>query len=762
MKIYKALFLFFGTLLLLSGGLNAQQLRTELNVSGLNAELYKDPFAGGMNACQFGEIDINIDGIKDLIVFDRQGNRIMPYINSGTAGLIDYEWAPGYTPLFPAIKHWAIFTDYNMDGLTDIFTYNPEFPGIIVFKNTSVSELRFERVVYPYLKSWYGSGYVNILVTYADYPGISDIDGDGDLDILTFWALGSFVEMHKNLSMEQYGHADSLIFERTTWCWGEFAENEESNTLYLDTCFGSKGPAELFHPGRERHTGSTLLLADLNNDNTKDLLLGDVDYPQLVYLHNDGTTEEAHISHYNWAFPDEEHPSWIYSMPAAALIDVNNDGAKDLLASPFDPNPFINQNHHSVWLYLNQGSNAAPDWNFRTKRFLQQDMIDCGAGAYPVFADINLDGLQDLVIGNWGYYQSSWYDDNMILHSDYNSRIALFLNTGSEDDPRFEYITDDFGFINEMNILGAYPAFGDIDTDGDADMLVGRDDGTLMFYRNCSCLGNPEDFELEETNYQDIDVGEYSTPFLYDLDEDGLIDLIIGEKSGNLNYYQNTGDIYNPQFTFISDSLGKVNVTDLSLSWDGYSTPYFFRAADGKMRLVSGSEQGIIYYFSNIEGNLEGRFDPATELWKEVDSIEFNIANGYRTSAALGNLNNDAFLELMYGNFSGGLNLYSTMNAPPVTQDIADLHTDQTEKLIVYPNPASDMLHIEAELGDDDGPFILQMFNMTGAKVFETNFLIETNYTMNVDHLKEGIYICILRTDTDYKPKAYSKVIIQH
>jgi hypothetical protein len=720
----------------------SQHERAPLSIKDVKGENYLFPFAGGMNACQFGEVDINMDGIRDLFVFDRYGHRIMPFINEGTAGQIGYTYAPEYAAAFPAIRHWAIFADYDNDGREDLFTYNPQFPGIVVYRNTSAAELRFERVIYPYLTSWYGNGYVNILVTYADYPGISDIDGDGDLDILTFWALGSFVEMHKNLSMETYGHADSLIFERTTWCWGRFAESEESNTLYLDTCFGRKYASAGDFYGRDRHTGSTLLLTDLDNNGTKDLLLGDVDYPQLVWLRNDGTTEEAYIGTYSWDYPLEGTPAHIFSMPAAALVDVDNDGIKDLLASPFDPNPFVTRNHQSVWLYMNEGSNEYPEFALSTKRFLQQDMIDCGSGAYPVFADINLDGLQDLVIGNYGYYKSSWYDDYMTLHSEYAGRIALFLNTGDVANPQYEYVTDDFGSIREMDILGPYPAFGDIDSDDDADMLVGRDDGTLMFYRNCSCLGNPEDFQLEETNYQGIDVGEYSTPFIYDLDEDGLPDLIIGERAGNINYYRNTGSPYEPEFTFVTDSLGKVMVTDFNLSYDGFSTPYVFRGADGLMRLISGSEQGVIYFFTDIEENLTGSFTPSDELWKEVDSLEFDIAGGYRTSAAIADLDNDGYLDLVTGNFSGGLNLYSTGLNPQVSMDIPSLRATENISLKIFPNPANSSFTITTGVKTFSGPLRIILYDLTGDVVLEEIRGEDSYHHVGVAALPEGIYVC--------------------
>ena len=187
---------------------------------------------------------------------------------------------------FPDLNDWAILADYNLDGKSDIFTKSVGLPGIIVYRNTSVTELSFTLEVYPYLLSFQGGGYVNILVTEVDYPAISDIDNDGDLDILTFWGLGSFVDMHKNLSVEKYGIPDSLDYMKTSNCWGYFAESAEANSIYLDTCIGSN----LDNGEMTRHTGSTFLLIDLDNDTDKDLLLGDVDYPNLIQLMNGGNT----------------------------------------------------------------------------------------------------------------------------------------------------------------------------------------------------------------------------------------------------------------------------------------------------------------------------------------------------------------------------------------------------------------------------------------------------------------------------------------
>ena len=81
----------------------------------------KYPWAGGLNSCQFGKIDIDLDGIKDLVIFDRQGSRILPFINDGIPDSVSYTFHPELASLFPALHDWVYFYDYDCDGKEDIF-----------------------------------------------------------------------------------------------------------------------------------------------------------------------------------------------------------------------------------------------------------------------------------------------------------------------------------------------------------------------------------------------------------------------------------------------------------------------------------------------------------------------------------------------------------------------------------------------------------------------------------------------------------------
>jgi hypothetical protein len=717
---------------------------------------YAFPWAGGMNSCQFGKVDINLDGILDLIVFDRTGDRVMPFLVVQTGDSYEYKFAPEFAGKFPALSHWVIFADYNLDGNADIFTYSPGYAGLKVYRNISATELEFRLEVFPFLTSFQGGGYVNILVTYADYPAICDLDGDGDLDMLTFWGLGSFVEKHTNMSMEKYGHADSLDFVKTEFCWGYFAESEESNDLTLDTCLRcgrgeeekrGKGEEEKRGKGELRHTGSTFQVLDLNGDGLLDLLLGDVDYPNLVALYNGGSTDTARMVSYDWEFPPYGQPVHLFSMPAAFYDDFDFDGVNDLLVSPFDPNPFLTGNFYSSWFYHNVGSNNQPQFSLQSRSFLQEQMLDFGAGAYPVFYDIDGDGLTDLLVGNYGYYDTSYLDEYLILHTEQTGKIALLKNTGTLTQPAFTLTERDFAGVSALELKGVMPAFGDLDGDGDPDMLLGCENGQIIFYENTANTGEPANFELRNLNFQGIDVGSYSSPQLFDLDKDNLDDLIIGEKGGNLNYYRNTGTLEKPVYTIVTDSLGKINVTDPAVSLDGFSVPHFFRNEAGQTHLLVGSEQGVIYYFTGIDGNLSGKFTLSDTLAGLIGLQDFIADRGYRTSPALFDLDHDGYPELIAGNFSGGLEYFGKSAGSPVS-DVSNPFDNTMAGIKVFPNPARDQITITHINGPPEEFADIYLYNSKGELTFLSSGNLNQDIIFNVELLPRGIYFLKLLTTT--------------
>ena len=735
--------------ILLIWSLITQALAYSLAVEELPNPL-KFAWAGGMNSCQFAPIDLNLDGITDLLVFDRHGNRKLTFINAGIPNTIDYTLESRYSRLLPVLTDWVQTVDYNGDGKMDIFTYYDG--GIRVFENVSDTGLKF-RLVTSMLTSFYYTSKVGILVTSVDYPALTDIDGDGDLDLLTFFGLGSFVEFHKNLSIEKYGIPDSLDFILADHCWGKFKESEIGNRITLNV------PCPLENnDSPPRHRGSTMLATDLNGDGLKDLVLGDVDYPGLIALMNGGSKDSALMVSQDTLFPAFIHPLHLFSFPAASLVDVDNDGKNDLVSAPFDPAYFTADNYRCAWLYKNSGTGATPVFDFVTDRLFCSDMMDFGSVSHPLLFDFNNDGLLDLIVGNEGFYDTSYYREG-VLQSDYQSRLFLFRNTGSVLSPKFKLLTDDLASTSSLRLRGFYPACGDLNGDGFTDLLVGNSDGSLILFLNRGTGDSIPEFSTPVLHFQGIDVGDYSAPQLFDLDKDGRDELIIGEKAGNLNLYRNTGTLTDPQFTFITDSLGFINVTNHQISYDGFSTPCFSRLADGTTILLAGSEEGVIHFYDHIDQNLEGRFIEKSGLYEWLSNDPADSLFGWRTSPALGPVSDPVEMDLITGNFAGGLNYITKRSVPEIIPSVRELPLTQSVQLKIYPNPADDLVYItlspfpdKTKLAGSDTS-ALTVFDFSGQKILEIP--VARSITLSTSGLKDGFYFIRYQSTV-------AKMIIRH
>lgn len=559
------------------------------------------PWAGGLNHPQFSNIDFNMDGRNDLFVFDKSGDKISAFVMNENNQLT---LAPKYREMFTDQNHedrsrihdWALLRDYDNDGDSDIFTYSNG--GMAVYRNDGNTDTLIFTLMTGKLLSDYGNGLINIYVSPTDLMTIMDVDNDSDMDVVTFSLFGTNAEYHQNMSMETYGHADSLDYILADPCWGRFEEDPSTLGVNLNvSCKGGLGMDSIAALNALPHSGFTMLGLDIEGDGDKDLVLGIVSFNSMNLLMNEGSLTDANMTSQDLTFPQNYSntvPINVVTFPAAFIADVNNDGKIDLLASSFAENN--GNNYSGSHLYLNNGTASTPSFDFVQENFLQDNMIELGSSAYPVFFDYDNDGLKDLLVGSKGYFISS---------NNYSSQLAYYRNTGSATQPEFTLQDRDLLNLSQLELGNVAPTFGDLDGDGDDDMLIGIVDGTLHYFENSGGMGNPCDFSLTEPGFQGIDIGgQYSTPFLFDLDGDSILDLVIGERNGNLNYYHNDGTQQSPTFSLSESNLGGVDMRIGGLSF-GYSCPFLFKV-DNDIKLLVGSELGEIHLYDQITEVISG------------------------------------------------------------------------------------------------------------------------------------------------------------
>ena len=685
-----------------------------------NGSVFNSALAGGINSGQFSDIDLNLDGIMDLVVFDKSGNKISPFINDNG----NYIYAPKYRDNFPKIHDWMLLADYNCDGKNDIYTYSSG--GMAIYKNTSINSLSFSLVTSLVLSD-YGANNINIYISQVDIPAISDIDYDGDLDILTFSITGGFVEYHKNMAMELTGNCDTVAFEFSESCWGLFYEGLNSYVLDCPNCLCPSIINPNNATSKQKHAGSTLLAIDIDNDNDKDLVLGDVSYNNLNILINGGDNQNAYMVSVDSVFP-QNHNNTIaanmYVYPASYYVDVTNDGIKDLIVTTNSQNN--SENFESCWLYENAGQNNNPELNFLQTNFLQSEMIDLGKSAFPSFYDYNNNGLLDLVIGNYGYHSPN---------NDPISSLALLENTGTSNIPRYELIDRDWQNVSNINLntnlnipaLNLSPTFGDLDGDGYKDMILGDADGKLHYFTNQG--GN---FTITTPSYFNIDVGYYAQPQIVDVNRDGLLDIIIGEQTGTINYCPNSGTTSNAIFDTIIANWGEVDV-DTNITNTGFSSPELIDSG-GVYQLFVGSYTGNIYQFTDIDGNLSGQFTP-------INSTASNIWDGGISAIAIADITNDNQPEMILGNLSGGIAYFSSDSLLNDTTNHSTILIEDYADFTIYPNPTKENFKLTS---NNNG--LVHIYDLLGNLIY-TKEKTRKSININVKKLKKGTYIVELDND---------------
>ncbi|MCF6366471.1 MAG: T9SS type A sorting domain-containing protein [Bacteroidales bacterium] len=627
------------------------------------------------------------------------------------------------------------FIDIDNDGDLDVFSiyqdYNSGIYTIKYFKNTGDNSNAILEEQFGTNNPFDGKFFQN-----QPYLSFTDIDNDGDFDAF----------------IGDQGNSETLYYENL---------GNTSNPYFVKRTGGSN-PLN----GVDPQYMDRLSFADIDNDGDLDVFIGKYNNYPYLYRNTGDAQNPAFTQEDASAFFDATFGSSLESM---LLKDLDGDGDLDGL---------LNGNRY----FENQGSNTTPDFVEITGNSNPFNNINNLSSNLPDLIDLDTDSDLDLIFGRYNkieYYKNTGTSSTAIFENTsggidstyyvlpdfvdidndgdydmftgvYNAaasafKFAYYKNTGTNTSPAFEKQDWADNPLNAVLNPSSIPTlkFVDIDNDGDEDVFVGGyGNGDLRYFENTGTADNPV---FTEQTGADNPLPGISNPLDFDfvdIDNDGDLDLFLGNFGNVLDFYRNTGTVSAPVFT------SEASPVTLPGTWY-YLFPEFADVDnDGDYDLLAGSYYyGMGWRVSYAEN--KGTADTPDFKVQYGNENPLNLAL-YIPGVSLVDIDNDGDNDAFIGTSGGEVYFFKNKIVSVGVETV-----DKGDALNIYPNPGDNEIAIDLSLFDIQNVQV-SIFDIAGKMVSGYSKII--NGKINISKLKDGIYFIKV---SDLKHSETAKLIVK-
>ncbi|MGY6560203.1 MAG: T9SS type A sorting domain-containing protein [Nitritalea sp.] len=723
----------------LSFGAAAQNplLRAEIGPDWVRGgQVFPAAFSGGFNAAQFQFMDVDADGNEEVVLWDINSRQVQVFKETPEG----FRFMPEYAYYFPAsINGFLVLADYNGDGRKDVFTSSPF--GIRAYRNITPAGQAFPEfeLAENFLRLENGS---NVQANNLDIPLLADIDGDGDLDVITFnFAAGDFLELYLNTSVERTGSPGIDAFAFPVRRWGRFEFCDCARLSFGETCNGlpiarmqlpealeqvrREGEAER-RPGQEdaegariEHAGGhSLLYADFNGDGQADLLIGQDACSRLYFLPNAGTQADPDFRSFSHELPGfgplPEFPIFHAAQlfRGDLLISSNANDLAGIFRADYRQNTFR--------LLADGGGLTVP--------FLQSEQLDFGENLRPAWLP-KLPGEEGLLTAN------------TLLG---NRVVGQAIRVRQREDGSWELLEEDAFGLAALQFTDLQLQRLALPEGGERFFLAGTDTVGFALEKRLFIASDARFSELEELIVpapggfsQPLDHYEF---FLYEEE----VHLLLARQNGELILMRLQETAGGPQLELVENEFLGIRDNPAARNLNVHVLP------GERPHLLTSDQRGALFFYpAFMEGTGQREQIPLELLAAARKEPRTRLArNSFLQAYAL----EEDKWRLFVGTTGGGLLTFSLSGVPNVPL------RPERPQLRLFPNPLALRQGQELKLQSSHSGE-LQLVALQGAVLAEgVSIQAGQTVTWSLPPLAAGMYLIVLQHAGG---KSVKKLIVQ-